>query len=53
MLYSVRVIYHYHGGEASDLELEIPGIPPTVRLYISLIFSIILVGFAWGLLQTI
>ena len=27
------------GGEARDLKLEIPGITPIVRIYISLIFS--------------
>ena len=36
-----------HGGEARDLKLEIPGTPPTVRICISLIFSLIMVGFAW------
>ena len=36
-----------HGGEARDLKLEIPGTPPTVRIYIYLIFSLIMVGFAW------
>ena len=39
--------------EARDLKLEIPGTPPTVRICISLIFSLIMVGFAWGFLQTI
>ena len=37
----------YHGGEARDLNLEIPGTLPTVRICISLIFSLIMVGFAW------
>ena len=37
-----------HGGEARDLKLEIPGTPPTVRICISLIFSLIMVGFALG-----
>ena len=37
-----------HGGEARDLKLEIPGTPPTVRICISLIFSFIMLGFAWG-----
>ena len=39
---------NYHGGEARDLKLEIPGTPPAVRICISLIFSLIMVGFAWG-----
>ena len=42
-----------HGGEACDLKLEIPGTPPTVRICISLIFSLIMVGCAWVFLQTI
>ena len=36
-----------HGGEARDLLLKIPGTLPTVRICISLIFSLIMVGFAW------
>ena len=42
-----------HGGEARDLKLEFPGTPPTVRICISLIFSLIMIGFAWVFLQTI
>ena len=45
--------WHIHGGEARDLKWEIPGTPHTVRICISLIFSLIMVGFALGLLQTI
>ena len=47
------MIYLKHGGEARDLKLQIPGIPPTVRICIALIFSLIMVGFAWNWLQTI
>ena len=43
-----KCYYKNHGGEARDLKLEIPGTPPTVRICISLIFSLIMVGFAWG-----
>ena len=45
--------YVEHGGEARDLKLEVPGTHPTVRICISLIFSLIKVGFAWVFLQTI
>ena len=47
------ILRFLHGGEARDLKLEIPGTPRTVRICISLIFSLKMVGFAWGLLQTI
>ena len=48
------LLYVYHGREARDLKLEIPGTPPTVlRICISLIFSLIMVGCAVGFLQTI
>ena len=33
--------------EARDVKLKIPGTPTTVRICISLIFSLIMVGFAW------
>ena len=40
-VFSLRGSYNsYHGGEARDLKLEIPGTPPTVRICISLIFFI-------------
>ena len=42
----VYVAYQLHGGEARDLKLDIPGTLPWVRICISLIFSLIMVGFA-------
>ena len=51
-LYKRYYVASFHGGEARDLKLEIPGNPPTVRICISLIFSLIMVVFAWGLKQS-
>ena len=39
----MQVYGKLHGGEARDLKLEIPRISPTVRICISLIFSLIMV----------
>ena len=50
----IAAVLTYTGSRRRSTSFKIGNsrIPPTVRICISLIFSLIMVGFAWGLKQT-